>query len=95
VIESDVRSGWKSDALRVLRDPLILRRSAVVALVVGTILSVVNQWGVVTSGNATAATWARIATNYLTPFVVSSVGAFSALRASTPAPGGEAEQGHH
>ena len=51
-----------------------------IALVVGTILSVINQGSVVVEGDATAMTWVRVAFNYLVPFVVSSIGYLAPFR---------------
>lgn len=51
-----------------------LRRTAGIALVVGLFLNVVNQLGVISSGEATTGTWARVALNFCVPFVVSNFG---------------------
>jgi hypothetical protein len=51
-----------------------------VALVVGTVLSLINQGSVLFAGRATDATWLRIASNYAMPFLVSSVGFFLSQR---------------
>jgi len=51
-----------------------------VALVVGTILTIVNQGSVLIGGDATVATWLRIGVNYLVPFVVSSIGYLAPFR---------------
>ncbi len=71
---------WQTtgEALRLVFSRRILRRTLLIALVVGTILSLVNQAHVVAGDHATGMTWVRIAANYLTPFVVSSIGALSA-----------------
>ncbi|MFJ2241306.1 nitrate/nitrite transporter NrtS [Streptomyces sp. NPDC087859] len=53
-----------------------------VALLVGTLLSLVNQGSVIASGDATAATWLRVLFNYLVPFCVSSAGFFGCPRAA-------------
>jgi hypothetical protein len=58
-----------------------------IALVVGTVLTLVNQGGVIGAGDATAATWLRTAVNYCVPFVVSSLGYLLASR--VPGSGGE------
>lgn len=59
------------------------RRPALrVALVVGTLLSAVNQTGVVLHAECSAASALRIAANYAIPYVVSSVGFLSAHRHS-------------
>ncbi len=52
-----------------------------VAVVVGTILSAVNQGSLIVAGDATGATWVRVAVNYLTPFVVTSIGYLAGCRA--------------
>lgn len=51
-----------------------------VALVVGTILSVVNQGSVVLGGDASWLTWIRVGVNYLTPYVVASIGFLAGCR---------------
>lgn len=58
-----------------------VRTACPTALVVGTVLSAVNQGAVLVDGQATVGTWLRIAINYLVPFVVASVGYLSARRA--------------
>lgn len=50
------------------------RTAAPIALVVGTILSLVNQGALMVDGGANGATWVRIGVNYLVPYVVSSIG---------------------
>jgi hypothetical protein len=80
------RPAWSTvgEALALVSSGPILRRSIIVALVVGTLLSVINQLGVITAGSATGATWVRIAANYAIPFVVSSIGALSVLKSAEP-----------
>jgi len=56
------------------------RTGVVVASVVGTILSGVNEGAVIASGHLGVSTWARVATNYLVPFVVASVGYLAPFR---------------
>lgn len=58
-----------------------LSRCVPIAVLVGTLLSLVNQGGVIASGDATAVTWLRVLFNYLVPFCVSSAGFFSCRRA--------------
>jgi hypothetical protein len=55
--------------------------AAPTALIVGTVLSLVNQLHVVLDGDATWATWVRIVVNYAVPYTVASVGFLSACRA--------------
>ncbi len=52
-----------------------------VAVVVGTVLSAVNQGSLIVAGDATGATWIRVSVNYLTPFVVTSIGYLAGCRA--------------
>ncbi|MEW2081028.1 nitrate/nitrite transporter NrtS [Streptomyces sp. NPDC005283] len=59
-----------------------LSRCVPIALLVGTLLSPVNQGAVIASGDATAATWLRVLFNYLVPLCVSSAGFFSCRRAT-------------
>jgi hypothetical protein len=54
--------------------------AAPVALIVGTILSLVNQLHVVLDGDGTWATWVRIAVNYAVPYCVASIGFLAARR---------------
>lgn len=61
------------------------RSAAPVALLVGTVLSAVNEGSVVLAGQVGAATAVRIGINYLIPYLVASVGYLMACRTS---PGG-------
>lgn len=65
-------------------DPRNLRRSIGAALVVGTILSLINQADVVFGGRATAGTWAKIGLCFVVPFLVSSYGIVLGSRAAGP-----------
>ena len=51
-----------------------------IALVVGSLLTVINQGTVIINGEAGATTWIRIGANYLIPYVVSSIGYLSSFR---------------
>ena len=62
---------------RVLRPP-ILTRSLMVAIVVGTLLNAINQGPELWRGDPVVV-W-KLALTYAVPFLVSSYGAFSALR---------------
>jgi hypothetical protein len=52
------------------RRPAVLRRAARVALVVGTLLLVINHWEIL-AGGALPALW-KVALTYLVPFAVST-----------------------
>ncbi len=51
-----------------------------VALVVGLILSVINQSDVILSGAASTFTWIKIGMNFVIPFCVSSYGLLKGCR---------------
>ncbi len=57
-----------------------LRCTLTIALVVGLLLTAINQGAVISGGEATAATWVRCALNFLVPFCVSNLGLLSARR---------------
>ncbi len=71
-----VRDLWRS-----ARRPAIFRRCALIALLVGTLLTVVNQLDVMTGARADPSFALRVAANYLIPFVVSNLGAMASLSA--------------
>ena len=74
-------------ALAYCRRPAHLRRTTRIALVVGLLLTAVNQGSVIVGGHATTLTWVRCAANFLIPFVVSNLGLLGgrrALAAQTP-----------
>ncbi len=68
------------DAVRQLLSGATARMCLPVALVVGTLLSLVNQADVVAAGMADGAVAAKVGANYLIPFLTSSVGALLAVR---------------
>ena len=65
------------DALRKFLRGVTIRSAAQIALVVGTWLSLVNQGHLIVQGDPP---WLKIALNYATPFVVSSLGFLAARR---------------
>ena len=78
-VPSDRRTRvWEACAYCVQRRHL--RRTASIALVVGVILTAINQSGVIASGHATTATWVRCGLNFVVPFLVSDAGLLSARR---------------
>ena len=68
------------EAARLWFAPRTLRKTIKIALVVGTLLSLINQGSVIFGGDATVATWVRVGMNYIVPFCVSSIGFLSATR---------------
>ena len=57
-----------------------LRRTLRTTLVVGVILTLINQGTVIANGNATTATWVRCGLNFVVRFLVSNAGLLSARR---------------
>jgi hypothetical protein len=65
------------EALRYCRQRRHLRRTVRIALVVGVVLTAINQLDVIVSGDATTTTWVKCGLNFLVPFVVSNLGLLS------------------
>jgi len=72
-VSARLHAGLREDLAYCLR-PTHLRRTSRIALVVGTLLTLVNQGTLIVSGDATALTWLRCAANFLIPLVVSNLG---------------------
>jgi hypothetical protein len=68
------------EACRVVAYRPHLRQTALTAIVVGTGLFAINQLDVVLSGEATAATWVKVAVTYLVPFAVANSGVLVGCR---------------
>ena len=68
------------EAVRQVLSGATARMCLPVALVVGTLLSLVNQADVVVAGTADGVVAAKVAANYAIPFLTSSVGALLAVR---------------
>jgi hypothetical protein len=64
-----------------LRRPSLLRRSAATALIVGTILTVINQGSTISAGELPGRLLWQIPLTYLVPFLVATWGALSNSRA--------------
>lgn len=62
----------------------LLRRSALTALVVGTILVAINQGTVLAAGNFSAELALKIPLTYVVPFCVATWGALSNNRIQVP-----------
>ena len=70
-------STWR-EISGVLIQPQHLKRTAMVALIVGSAFFAMNQLGAVLAGEATPLVWLKAVLTYLTPLCVSSVGVLSA-----------------
>ncbi|HLH70572.1 MAG TPA: nitrate/nitrite transporter NrtS [Candidatus Dormibacteraeota bacterium] len=60
--------------------PDCLKRTVGAAIVVGSLLFLINQLDVVLAGHATALTWVKVGLTYLVPFCVSNYGLLVASR---------------
>jgi len=69
-----------TDPLRICLRREHLRRTIMIALVVGTILTLINQLDVIIKGNADALTWVKCGLNYCVPFIVSNLGLLAGKR---------------
>jgi len=69
------------DALRIVFRREYLRRTVRIALVVGTILTLINQLDVFINGTETTLTWIKTGLNFCVPFVVSNLGLLAGKRA--------------
>lgn len=69
------------DALRICFRREHLRRTVRTALVVGTILTLINQGDVILRGDATSVTVIKAGLNYCVPFIVSNLGLLAGKRA--------------
>jgi hypothetical protein len=70
-------STWREMA-EVLTQPQHLKRTVIIALVVGTAFFAMNQLSLVLAGRATPLVWFKAVLTYLTPLCVSSIGVLSA-----------------
>jgi hypothetical protein len=64
-------------ALAYCARPEHLRRTLRIALVVGIVLTAINQLDVILRGDATAVTFVKCALNFVVPFIVSNLGLLS------------------
>jgi hypothetical protein len=63
-----------------LRHPPLVRRAALTALVVGSILTAINQLDVLVGGGLTPRTALKVALTYLVPYCVTTWGAIGNAR---------------
>ena len=75
--------GWRAALAYVLRREH-LRRTVRIALVVGILLTAVNQLDVIVRGDTTAITWIKCGTNFVVPFIVSNLGLLSGRTIGRP-----------
>lgn len=75
-LAADPRPSWSRwrEIPRVVLYPPHLARTIGVALLIGTVLLVINQLDVILRGDATARTWIKAGVTYVVPFCVSNWG---------------------
>lgn len=86
IVGNDQPISWSTwrEAARLVMAGVTFRTASRTSLFVGSLLSLVNQGATVLSGRADAATFVRIAVNYLVPFCVASLGYLAPLRSGDP-----------
>ena len=67
-------------AIDVCRKPANLRRTVRIAVVVGVLLTLINEGDVIVHGTASALTAVKVCLNFLVPFVVSNLGVLAGDR---------------
>lgn len=65
---------WTREACSICSQPANLRRTLRIALLVGVVLTLINQLDVFVQSEETALTWVKAGLNFLVPFVVSNLG---------------------
>lgn len=71
-----------SEWLAIARRAEIVRRSLRVALVVGTLLVLINHGDRIAAGTASGPDWLKMGLTYLVPYCVSTWASVSTIRAS-------------
>jgi hypothetical protein len=88
-----LRPGYRlrGGALRCFRHaithPAVLRRALITALIVGTILTAINQGDLLLAWNVSPRVFVKMALTYCVPFCVSTSGALGAARRTVAATG--------
>jgi hypothetical protein len=78
---ADRYSGWRG-ALAYCGRREHLRRTIRIAIVVGLVLTAINQLDVILGGDATAGTFIKCGLNFVVPFIVSNLGLLSGRRSA-------------
>ena len=71
--------GWRGAVAYCVRREH-LRKTLRIAVVVGVILTAINQLDVILAGHTSAATWVKCGLNFVVPFCVSNAGLLSGRR---------------
>ena len=67
-------------AVDACRRPATLKRTLTIAAIVGTILSLINEGGLIFHAAVTAASAWKIGLNFVVPFIVSNLGVIAGTR---------------
>ena len=78
--EYRLRGGETRCLWHAIRHPAVVRRAFVTALVVGTVLTAINQGDRILAGDVTALVLFKAVLTFCVPFVVSTSGALGAAR---------------
>lgn len=80
------KAEWTSwgEALQLFMQGATLCSCLPVALVVGLLLSAINQGDTIFSGTDPSMPWVKVGLNFVVPFCVSSYGFLNGCRADTP-----------
>jgi len=70
---------WRDAVVLVVRG-VTFRTASKIAVIVGTLLTAVNQGSVILAGDAELITWLRTAANYVIPYTVASLGYLAPFR---------------
>ena len=76
-----------SEALQIVFRREHLRKTLKIALIVGCVLTTINQLDVFLRGDATAVTFVKTGLNFCVPFVVSNLGLLAGKRAEAEGEG--------
>lgn len=77
---SNIEWSTTTEAFQLFFRGVTIQACIPVALVVGMILSVINQYDVLISGGISSITWIKVGLNFIVPFCVSSYGYLNARR---------------
>jgi hypothetical protein len=72
-----IGTGGIGSAVEYCWRPEHLRRTLGIAIVVGAVLTAINQLDVIVRGEATTVTYLKCAMNFVVPFIVSNLGLLS------------------
>ena len=80
--KNEDRKDWSTsgEAWAIICKSSNLKNTITVALIVGTILFIINQLDVILRGEATWVVWLKVVLTYFVPFMVSNIGILSVTR---------------